>query len=329
MNDLNSPDIQALPKFRFPRSVTDRQIITRAQHDLTEGRVLVPATASEMTLERWAAIQLVIHHQIAWVKKNVGVDVESRRPKDMKIKFYPDDEFRKIRLKFNIPESAPAISFPSLGQILILDRESELANLFSLGHELIDVYSNKVIGLENYTPLSAKPPTLLRDGYANVRIGKFELFNQAVVEMINIESYFSVINNLPENDKRAIMEQMSMLEIGYLPVILLVDCLIDEASKRLGKNPQDLRRDMYRGYFDGNIQSLKFFEQAFGKGALNSIGSLNESNIFELYIYRFLSFKSGFDITPFLDKLKKYYISAEEIEILGGIKLKKAADVHK
>lgn len=305
-----------IPKYSFNRSAElssdDKEQIIEYMEELTSEW---PGQPLEITPEREAKIEQLLNNQTKWIENYLGLSVSRHLPHKEKIRFYSPDEFRKI-----FPdEKAEACTLFKSKEILSSDIEGyERSTLSTLNHELVHtlagctVFVEKIPKEEDYSLKFHE----FRTGYCNVRTKTFILLNEVVTEMLNIE----MLDYMRKNNQMD--DLLNGVNVSFHPAILFFDQVIEKASSNLKIPGEELRKRLYKGYFLGDIKTLDFFENAFGKGILKILAGLRKDKFFQWEFYEDLCPNFGVDCEAFKNKLICYETD-REIEILGGIKLKR------
>ena len=276
-----------------------------------------PAELLEITPERKEKIRQILESQIEWIEKYLSLSANRNFLHGDKIKFYDFEEFRKI---FPFPDirGESRIMFRSK-EIFSLEIEGhERQTLAFLAHELVHAMARHSLFVER-SEKDGEHLKILKEfmtGYENVRTKTFFFLNEIVTEMIKIE----ILDYMRRGKREDLLTGVS---IAYHPAVIFFNKVVEKAAEKLNSSAEDLRKRIYTGYFVGDIKALKIFEEAFGKGTLKEFAQLRRNtNFSEWQLYENLCKKLGVDSSEVREEFRKYE-NNKEIEILGGIKLRR------
>jgi hypothetical protein len=272
--------------------------------------------------EMQGELQELLDHQIQWVNNTLGIDISKRRIPMHKIKLFGVSDWDEIRQRLGKPEGwSGGNHFPTRDIATPFDQTGLLAHM---NHEMVHGNGRHTVFLDKEVDDESKSITLnFRNknglsGFNNNRNGSFHYFNEVMTEMINLE----MLSSYKEDTKK---DYLSEYQSGYHNGVILFDDLNEEAAKRLGRDAKEIRDDLYRGYFEGNMTVLRVYQDAFGIGALKTIGDMKGST-YEDFELSMLPLRLKVYDSKFFDQTK-LYDEGEKVRVLGGIPIGKTLDV--
>ncbi|MBI5140506.1 MAG: hypothetical protein HZA94_03625 [Candidatus Vogelbacteria bacterium] len=178
-------------------------------------------------------------------------------------------------------------------------------------HEMVHALSNRVFHIND--------PDQIGREFTNVRLSfqsrqKLANLNEAVTQMINLE----ILAYL--RDERDGPDYLYNIDVPYFRSVVLLDEIIRVLAKNNNENPQTIRMNLYGSYFKGATVDLKIFEEGFGKGSLKLLAEMPDK--IDLPYLEKIERHFKIDLKGLADKINSY-IKKEEVEILGGIELRR------
>lgn len=267
-------DVIELPKFRYndknintaPHISSYETVITQA----FEGIYPTPEKPLVLPPEQAEMVNNIINFQSQWIKKNLGISVDSRIPPPEDISFYSEEDFKAISKRFNLQDYSSAITFAARRAILINLPEGQNTFMDIVGHELIHTlsdYSIKITGFEE----SPNTPQLMpvTSGLKNRKNGVFQGMGEWITQMMNVE----ILNEY----KRTELHQDQIINpSSYQGATLFLSLLVEQAAERLQVPAKNLRNLLYIGLLTGNTGTLRFFNEAFGKDSIRMLSQLSD-----------------------------------------------------
>ena len=275
----------------------------------------LPAIESRgINLEEFATIDYLLLNQNDWVAEKFNLSLENRCPEMCKIHFLLENEMEEWQKFYSLSKNTYG-SFKSYGTIFVVDFGKAPQTFGYLNHEL--VHSNSAIRFnaskrkDNFFDVSDQ-----FIGYYNFKNKKFNVLNEALTEMINIET----LDYFRNNEKHG-KDILGSYHLSYKPEVLFFDLLIEEAGKRLNMCSNQIRNELYKGYFTGSFKPLNLFEKAFGKGTLKTLADMpfvTNDDLLDMALYI-----RKFGIVPSYFSQLMNFDCGKEISICGGIKIQK------
>lgn len=300
--------IQEVPHHYFQASAElssqDEQNILEFMKNLTTE---MPWQEAKKTSERLGQIFELITAQMEWIKENLGLSLIDRFEGFRKIKFYRPEEFDKIAIHFNKEKGwCGSHSSPS-NEIIAKEFDNETQTLYNLSHELVHCFSRITLKIRKNENNNTSINTI-RYGYQNTTNNTFRFFNEVITELINLD----IVEYLKKTKKKDYIEGNN---IGYSDGVIFFDVILDQMSKVLQKPIQEIKNEIYKGYFTGDMTCLKVFNEVFGPNALKLISRVSPSSPIGMQ-----DFDLGERGAECDDRFQKYS-GGQEIRLYGGIKL--------
>jgi len=153
-------------------------------------------------------------------------------------------------------------------------------------------------------------------GYENIPKSTFHFLNGSVAEMMKLES------------SQSAKDIGFSLNIEDYPLgVIFFDEVFREAAAKLGVEVEKLRKDIYRGLLEGRVRELSVLDRAFGKVGLKVLSRLKE----DFYPpEQMLNFAWYFGLSGERLRGKMVnYLTGQEVEVLGGIKIHRPPEDQK
>ncbi len=322
--------IEVIPPYEFRKGTKLSDEEKKALSDYLSGLTVEwkgNAKPREVRGGRLFEISRLINNICLWAKKELGVSLALKKSDIswQKIKFYDSEEFNKMTKAGELGyESLGASKFPT-NDTVILEQKNERETLRNTNHELIHALGRAVISAQKRG--DGEPNIVAyRSGYGSYRKNTFLVFNEVMTEMINLES-------LAHYQKMEGVDYITGCKVGYFVAVIFFDMLIAKLAEKSGLSGQDLRRDLYTGYFTGEFKYLNLFNKYLGDGALKKIASL-PGDAFDLVggvggsvkytdlLFKDLLKESYLDYDEFIKRVEKYNAGEDE-KLYCGVEISK------
>jgi len=314
---------ESMEKFRFNKSAhlseAEKKATERWLADLYLESDVIKSREID-SIEYALKIDYLICSGTDWAKEKLGIDLKLRIPSLKKIRFiYERDTPEEDR-----DPNVSAIHEAKSGSIYIIESSDEARTMNTLSHEIVHAFSNTTLQIERQE--FGVGIEVSHSGFRGATNDTFKYFNELVTEAINI-----IILEYHRKQQNGIDYLEPGHGIGYANGVLFFDTLVKAAAEKLGEKEDDIRSEIFRGYFRGDFTVLKVFTRAFGSVSgepiLKTLSMLKEDYYpSELLHILLVALKIESSILPSeSDYLKKWekYKSGKPIEILGGITIHK------
>lgn len=254
-------------------------------------------------------IKQLVDEQTIWVKNRFGFDVSKRTVGPAAVGIHDKDSFsKKLREHGQSSDIFKGFHIGPVRSIELLKQDRVESIFHSASHELIHTIGDMVIKVEDNDQEIVQQST----GYNN-RSGSFTILNEMVVEMMNIE----FLDDLRTGGKA---DYLSGTDIGYGPVLLMFEALFKKVADLAKISLRQLMDDLYTGYLTGDFSKLRIIEATLGKGTLKKIVDLKYEDFKSKE--KTIALFSDLGVSLPINKMQSY-LKGEEIEMLGGVKIKK------
>lgn len=209
---------------------------------------------------------------------------------------------------------------PVFNDIVMLEGPSEQQTLHDTNHELVHTFGRKVFSIKKRDD-GGKNIIIQRVGYGSFKNNFFMTFNEAITEMINLET-------LAYCQTRGGVDYITGCDIGYPAAVIFFDMLINKLAERSGVSGQELRKDFYTGYFNGRFKYLHLFNQYLGRRALQEIADLpkhvftDKPTEHTSTLFKKIFKEADLNYDEFVEKLNGYNVG-ENIKLHCGVEVSK------
>jgi hypothetical protein len=258
---------------------------------------------SDLPFNEYELVSDFSDEYVNWGKEELGLDLSRRVPKTEKVHIVKkgSKEEREI-LKDNSPlcEDEVGFCFRGPSEIIIWDVNDSILNKTSLVHEMAHVFGFASFFVKNKREIDFR---LHRNGYFRQPLTKrkkrlpkdappmrdFEGFNEIVADLISIDflNFYEekkvddkVKGNVPKVRgplaRRVIDDEGCVLyPTGYVYGVIAMELIFDAISKKTGESIKNIKKNLYRGYFEGDAQALSVFKDNFSLSVLKKLAAIN------------------------------------------------------
>lgn len=315
-------NVVEVPAFHFSKGArlgpAQEQLLEKYLKDLQID--FTSETPSRMRLDRAVHVDDLLADQVEWAEQRLGISLIRRIPYIRKIHFLPSEEHR-LGGDPHVFGRTNATS----QEIFLYEQSSESRTMQYLSHELVHVFSRNMFNVEKALDQRGKTTLGLKvrlSGFRNMANDTFAYFNEIVTEAINIE-VLSFQRAQGRTDYLA-----DGHEIAYAKGVIFLSNLFSMCARRVSMKPEEVKRQIYRGYFTGDPTVLRLIARAFdetqtAEPLLKQLASLKENYYDAAHLHHIL-LSCGADPEESRESLRQSiaYNKGEEIELFGGIKLK-------
>jgi len=271
----NNVDRDSVQRLDYSASIRRRLGLGRLQQvtdffdDQTVESLSIPGIPKIKTPQQIEDCEKVIQETIDLIKVALGLCTQARRPSIDKIYLYDQKEFGKVSAAFdNVGDVG--ICQPSYHMIFLNEIFDKDLFLNSLRHELVHILSRSMVGLYglvvNGDDMYCQSSKLIATGYSYDK--KFTLLNEGITELINME-----ILQLNKS-----LSGKLGIRPAYYGIVAFVEILFEAASVIQEIPLDELKRKVYKGYFDGNPAALRPISKTLGSKSFREIGRLKINN---------------------------------------------------
>jgi len=223
----------------------------------------------------------------------LGIDASQRTPPTAKLAVYGEKDWNAVAEAQGLEgRRCQGIAILQSGQILVSQGATADETARKLAHEMAHVLAPRTWEASLDDKGMIEEAGIKRAGFEGGPRRAFKYFNELVTETIAIE--------VSRRDAvRRGQDGAEVLIGGYTDGVVFLDHLLAAAGKKLGRKPRELRTGLFRGYFEGDMASLRFIEDAFGAGALKILAELRESGGKDWFVLSEAAQKIGLDDTAY------------------------------
>lgn len=260
----NTLDIPQPDKIRFVGPVKQPQKIEAAKTYLETNKIAMPPE-QERTPEKGQQIRGMVSALLEFARDELGIDLSKRIPSDDRFHFFDNNGYQKVRELHGLQSGSVGVHSTS-GHMLAKEEIVVEETLANLQHELIHVTSYRTI---NLCEIDGKLWTKRgHSGYANERNKALSMIDEALTEITNLQI---MANNWQKQDALNQMSVGNYRNIGYIEQVIVVDELIKRIADKGVREYKDVLRELQRGKFLGEMQTLRILTDEVGKDGMKML----------------------------------------------------------
>ena len=315
MEDMPNP--RELPVIHlqkgFAGEPVSQRVKDRVTRELVTWKLFPDSEISPAKQEQKELMQQFAQEMSEWIVLRTGYDVSKKiRQASEKTQFYTEDEWKQLQAVLPaLQEQKQDGGYVSFTNEIAVELTGTPAAIdHRIIHELVHAASHSAVFivadpedqqsmfLDNTRGLS---------GYKNLATNAFYLFDESITELMTIE--FEIWRQYKAT------KGQNIPRILYDTGVIFFDMAIENAAKRVGKTPEEMRTAIYAGYLSGDSTQLQVLTQAFGKDALKTISSMTSYITDPIELAKHASL---FAIDPhaYLHKVEEYR-NGNPIHVLG------------
>jgi len=318
--------IEVIPPYEFRKGTKLSDEEKKALSDYLSGLTVEwkgNAKPREESGRRMFEISRLINNNLLWAKENLGLSLalKKRNISLPKIKFYDPEEFNKMAEAGEFSHDVQGCVITEAGDAVILEQKNERVVLERTNHELIHMLGRIVVDAKKRDGNQINF-FIHKIGYTDERKKQFDVFSEAITEMINLES-------LAYYQKTTGTDYITGCKVGYFVAVIFFDMLIAKLAEKSGLSGQEIRKDLYTGYFTGQFKYLSLFNKHLGEGTLKKIAGLPKYVLGGMgttesteFLFKDKFKEAGLDYYEFLDKIERYY-AGKEVKLYCGVEVSK------
>lgn len=306
--------IKELPEYKFAASADmTEQSIRDVSEFLAGYDIEFPAEDQEKSAERIREINGLIENQLLWLETTLGLSAKARTPLIEKIKFYKPEAWQKLDVPSQNTSRSEGFHTTPIRKIMVLEHADKRRTLLNLNHEIVHALSRLTLHIRKKGDKRHVAQGRML-GYDSLVSGSLRTLNEVVTETINLETIDFYKHQADGKDYSGGREP------AYALGVIFLDMALESIARSSNKTHEEVRGDLYRGYFEGDPSALRIFDKTFGRGALKILSSLTiDQKGFDTLVETAKIFKV--DAEGFKSRVSRYQ-SGQTVRLYSGIDIR-------
>lgn len=321
-------EVSRVPKFYAPRGVIPSGKINTIHH--LEKRGAYFEILSDFLEKEYLDMFLpLVNFQSKWIEENLGINIENRlteanKPTPAGIRrtlihrtllHDEGEDWDTVKFLYGKKEDVAGLAHVHIRSKIHIRRPNDKETLEHIfGHEHIHVLTGQVFDIKHEDISEEKilvGGVPLLAGYENYNSKTFNIFSEALTEMMNIEmlhAYHKASTNGANQEPE---------DLFYGAAVIAFDAIFQEAATRLGVSYKTLRHNLYKGMLTADMTQIRSLVSAFGKEEIRRIARADLSSFRKYGTVK--TFVEGFGVTEQVAERLNQAKEGGVTQILGDV----------